>query len=171
MTGAAVAAVTKNIAVRAGSCVAPLHHPIRIAEEWAVIDNLTNGRTGLAMASGWHPDDFVLRPENTPPNNRKALFDTTDQVRRLWRGEAVEFQTAGGGTFAARSQPRPISAELKVWITTAGNPETWREAGQNGANVLTHLLGQTIDEVAGKIKIYHQALRQAGHDPADSASR
>ena len=166
VTGAAVAAVTKNIAVRAGSCVAPLHHPIRIAEDWAVIDNLTKGRTGLAMASGWHPDDFVLRPENTPPNNRKALFDTTDQVRRLWRGEAVEFPTAGGGTFAARSQPRPISAELQVWITTAGNPETWREAGQIGANVLTHLLGQSIDEVAEKIKLYHQALRLAGHDPA-----
>jgi natural product biosynthesis luciferase-like monooxygenase protein len=167
VTGAAVAAVTKNLAVRAGSCVAPLHHPIRIAEEWAVIDNLTGGRTGLAMASGWHPDDFVLRPENTPPANRKALFDTTDQVRRLWRGEAVEFPTANGGSFAARSQPRPISKELKVWITTAGNPETWREAGQNGANVLTHLLGQTIDEVAGKIGIYHQALREAGHDPDD----
>ena len=167
VTGAAVAAVTKNLAVRAGSCVAPLHHPLRIAEEWAVIDNLTNGRTGLAMASGWHPDDFVIRPENTPPNNRKALFDTTEQVRRLWRGEAVEFPTANGGTFAARSQPRPVSKELKVWITTAGNPETWREAGQVGANLLTHLLGQTIEEVAGKIKIYHQALRDAGHDPAN----
>jgi alkanesulfonate monooxygenase SsuD/methylene tetrahydromethanopterin reductase-like flavin-dependent oxidoreductase (luciferase family) len=53
-----VAAVTKNIGVRAGSCVVPLHHPARIAEEWAVIDNLTNGRAGLAIASGWQPDDF-----------------------------------------------------------------------------------------------------------------
>jgi natural product biosynthesis luciferase-like monooxygenase protein len=167
VTGAAVAAVTKNLAVRAGSIVAPLHHPVRIAEEWAVIDNLTNGRTGLAMASGWHPDDFVLRPENTPPNNRKALFDATEQVRRLWRGEAVDFPTAGGGTFAAKSQPRPVSKELKVWITTAGNPETWREAGQIGANLLTHLLGQSVDEVADKIKIYHRALREAGHDPAN----
>jgi natural product biosynthesis luciferase-like monooxygenase protein len=167
VTGAAVAAVTKNIAVRAGSCVAPLHHPVRIAEEWAVVDNLTGGRTGVAFASGWHPDDFILRPENTPPNNRKALFDTTDQVRRLWRGEAVEFPTAAGGKLAVRSQPRPISPELKVWITTAGNPETWRDAGQNGANVLTHLLGQTVDEVAGKIAIYHQALRKAGHNPAN----
>ena len=42
VTGAAVAAVTQNLDVRAGSCVAPLHHPARIAEEWAVIDNLTN---------------------------------------------------------------------------------------------------------------------------------
>ena len=73
VTGAAVAAVTKNLSVRAGSCVAPLHHPARIAEEWAVIDNLTNGRAALGIASGWQPDDFVLRPENTPPRNKPAM--------------------------------------------------------------------------------------------------
>ena len=73
VTGAAVAAVTKNIGVRAGSCVVPLHHPARIAEEWAIIDNLTNGRAGLAIASGWQPEDFVLRPENTPPRNKAAM--------------------------------------------------------------------------------------------------
>ena len=167
VTGAAVAAVTKNLAVRAGSCVAPLHHPARIAEEWAVIDNLTNGRVGLAIASGWQPDDFVLRPENTPPNNKPAMFKTIEQLRALWRGDAVDFPTADGGTFGVVTQPRPVSRELPVWVTTAGNPDTWREAGSIGANVLTHLLGQSVEEVAGKIKLYHAALRAAGHDPAD----
>ncbi|WP_367652007.1 MupA/Atu3671 family FMN-dependent luciferase-like monooxygenase, partial [Pseudorhodobacter sp.] len=166
VTGAAVAAVTKNIGVRAGSCVAPLHHPARIAEEWGIIDNLTNGRAGLAMASGWQPDDFLLRPENTPPNNRKALFDSIDQVRRLWRGEAVEFPTAKG-THSVITQPRPVSKELAIWVTTAGNPATWIEAGEIGANVLTHLLGQSIEEVGDKIKLYHAALRKAGHNPDD----
>jgi len=167
VTGAAVAAVTKNIDVRAGSCVAPLHHPARIAEEWAVIDNLTNGRVGLAIASGWQPDDFVLRPENTPPHNKPAMYDAIDQLRALWRGEAVEFPTKDGTPFAVVTQPRPVSKELPIWVTTAGNPQTWKEAGEIGANVLTHLLGQSVDEVADKIKIYHQALRDANHDPAD----
>jgi natural product biosynthesis luciferase-like monooxygenase protein len=167
VTGAAVAAVTKNLSVRAGSCVAPLHHPARIAEEWAVIDNLTNGRVGLAIASGWQPDDFVLRPENTPPDNKPAMFKTIEQLRALWRGDAVNFPTKDGKGFDVVTQPRPVSKELPVWVTTAGNPDTWREAGTIGANVLTHLLGQSVEEVAGKIKIYHEALRAAGHDPAD----
>jgi natural product biosynthesis luciferase-like monooxygenase protein len=165
VTGAAVAAVTQNIDVRAGSCVAPLHHPARIAEEWAVIDNLTNGRAGLAIASGWQPDDFVLRPENTPPANKPAMYAAIDQLRQLWRGEAVEFPTRDGTPFAVVTQPRPVSKELPVWVTTAGNPQTWKEAGEIGANVLTHLLGQSVDEVADKINIYHAALRAAGHDP------
>jgi natural product biosynthesis luciferase-like monooxygenase protein len=167
VTGAAVAAVTKNVAVRAGSCVAPLHHPLRVAEEWAVIDNLTNGRAGLGIASGWHPVDFVLNPDNAPPNNKAAMFRTIDQLRRLWRGQAVEFDRGGGKMEAVQSLPRPVSRELPLWLTIAGNPDTWREAGEIGANVLTHLLGQSIDEVADKIKIYHAALRKAGHDPRD----
>ncbi|OIQ45004.1 MAG: peptide synthetase [Roseobacter sp. MedPE-SW] len=167
VTGAAVAAVTNNLSVRAGSCVAPLHHPARIAEEWSVIDNLTNGRAGIGIAAGWQPDDFVLRPENTPPANKPAMFDSIDTLRRLWRGEEVEFPRKDGSMHAVVTQPRPVSKELPVWVTTAGNPETWREAGEIGANVLTHLLGQSIDEVGGKIRIYHDALRSAGHDPAD----
>ncbi len=166
VTGAAAAAITRNIGVRAGSIVAPLHHPARIAEEWAIIDNLTNGRAGMAFASGWQPDDFVLRPENTPPANRQALFDSLDQVRRLWRGEAVEFPRKDGTPFAVKTQPRPVSKEVAAWVTTAGNPETWREAGKMGANVLTHLLGQSIPEVADKVKLYRKALAEAGHDPA-----
>ena len=165
VTGAAVAGVTKQIGVRAGSCVAPLHHPVRIAEEWAVIDNLTNGRAGIAIASGWQPDDFVLRPENTPPDNKPAMFEAIDQVRKLWRGEAVAFPRKDGQLHEVVTQPRPVSKELPIWVTTAGNPETWREAGRNGANVLTHLLGQSMDEVADKIVIYRQALRDAGYDP------
>jgi len=167
VTGAAVAAVTQNLDVRAGSCVAPLHHPARIAEEWAVIDNLTNGRVGLAIASGWQPDDFVLRPENTPPQNKPAMYDAIDQLRKLWAGEPVEFPRADGTPHAVVTQPRPVSNRLPIWVTTAGNPQTWKEAGEIGANVLTHLLGQSVEEVADKIKIYHDALRGAGHDPAD----
>ncbi|QBF31986.1 MupA/Atu3671 family FMN-dependent luciferase-like monooxygenase [Thalassococcus sp. S3] len=167
VTGAAVAAVTQNLSVRAGSCVAPLHHPARIAEEWSVIDNLTNGRAGLAIASGWQPDDFILRPENTPPANKPAMFEAIETLRKLWRGEAVGFPTQSGEMHEVITQPRPVSKDLPVWVTTAGNPETWREAGRIGANVLTHLLGQSVAEVGEKIAIYHEALREAGHDPED----
>ncbi|KAA0970583.1 LLM class flavin-dependent oxidoreductase [Aureimonas fodinaquatilis] len=165
VTGAAVASITKNLAIRAGSCVLPLHHPLRVAEEWSVLDNLSNGRVGLAFASGWMPEDFVLRPENTPPNNKAAMLRDIETVRRLWRGEAVEFDF-GSGKAAVVTQPRPVQKELPVWITTAGNPETYRDAARAGANVLTHLLGQSVAELGDKIRIYRETLRECGHDPS-----
>lgn len=167
VTGAAVAAITRNLAVRAGSVVAPLHHPARIAEEWAVIDNLTNGRTGLAIASGWHPDDFVLRPENAPPNNKAAVFDAIRDLRKLWAGEPLAMTRADGTVIEKVTQPRPVSKELEMWLTIAGNPDAWRQAGEAGVHVLTHLLGQSIKDVEDKIRIYHEALRTSGRNPED----
>jgi len=79
----------------------------------------------------------------------------------------VAFDKADGTPHEVVTQPRPVSPELPIWVTTAGNPDTWREAGEIGANVLTHLLGQSVDEVGGKIAIYHDALRKAGHNPDD----
>lgn len=166
VTGAAVAAVTKNLAIRAGSCVLPLHHPLRVAEEWAVVDNLSNGRVGLAFASGWMPEDFVLRPENAPPENKAAMLRDIETVRRLWRGDAVEY-SLGERQVSVVTQPRPMSLELPVWITTAGNPDSYREAARLGANVLTHLLGQSVEELAGKIAIYRKTLEECGRNPAD----
>ena len=45
--------------------VLPLHDPVRVAEEWAVIDNLSGGRVGISFADGWHANDFVLTPHYT----------------------------------------------------------------------------------------------------------
>ncbi|MBI4902902.1 MAG: LLM class flavin-dependent oxidoreductase [Acidobacteria bacterium] len=161
VTGAAIAAVTSTIHVRAGSVVAPLHNPIRIAEDWAVVDNLSGGRAGIAFAAGWQPNDFALRPENYA--DRKAvLFRDIETVRRLWRGETVRFP-GGDGDVEVRTLPRPVQKELPVWVTIAGNPETFEMAGRGGYHVLTHLLGQTTEQLAEKLRAYRKAWRLAGH--------
>jgi natural product biosynthesis luciferase-like monooxygenase protein len=162
VTSAAIAAITQHVRIRSGSVVLPLHHPARVAEEWAVVDNLSNGRVGVSFASGWQPNDFVLKPENFK-NNKQVLVDGIDTVRRLWRGESVAFPGPLGEDVPVRTLPRPVQAELPVWVTSAGNPETFVTAGQLGANVLTHLLGQTVEELAGKLAAYRQAWRDAGH--------
>jgi len=64
------------------------------------------------------------------------------------------------------TQPRPIQKELPIWVTTAGNPDTFRDAARAGANVLTHLLGQSIEEVAEKVAAYRDELRKQGRDPS-----
>jgi natural product biosynthesis luciferase-like monooxygenase protein len=161
VTGAAVAAVTRRVGIRAGSCVLPLHHPVRVAEEWAVVDNLSNGRVGLSVAAGWQPDDFVLRPESHA-DSKAAMFRDLETVRRLWRGETVTMPGPRGDV-KVRCLPRPVQAELPIWVTTAGNVETFEAAGRVGASVLTHLLGQTVAEVEGKAAAYRRAWQAAGH--------
>ena len=62
VTGAAVAAVTERVAVRAGSVVLPLHDPVRVAEEWALVDNLSKRAGGRLLRGGLAPRRLRARP-------------------------------------------------------------------------------------------------------------
>lgn len=162
VTGAAVAAITERVRIRSGSCVLPLHSPIRIAEEWAVVDNISGGRVDISFASGWQPNDFVLAPE-AYEDRHNVMSTGIETVRALWRGEARTFAGPAGREVSVSTLPRPVQPELPVWITAAGNPQTFRAAGEMGAGLLTHLLGQTLEELAEKVGLYRQAWREAGH--------
>ncbi len=161
LASAAIAAITEKVKIRAGSCVLPLHSPIRIAEEWALVDNLSNGRVGISFASGWQPGDFALAPD-AYEERHKIFRGGIETVRALWRGESRAFR-GPKGELEVKTLPRPVQPELPCWVTAAGNPETFRQAGQIGANMLTHLLGQSIEGLAEKLEIYRRAWREARH--------
>ncbi|MBX9602038.1 MAG: LLM class flavin-dependent oxidoreductase [Bryobacteraceae bacterium] len=156
VTAAAIAAVTRRVKIRAGSVVLPLHSTLRVAEEWSMVDNLSGGRVGVSLASGWQPNDFVLAPDRFA-SAKKLLFSEMEVLRRLWRGESVELPNGKGQLTSVRILPRPVQPELPVWITAAGSPDTMRLAGERRANLLTHLLGQRIDELGSKIQTYRAA--------------
>ena len=160
----ALARETERIALRAGSVVLPLHHPLRVAEEWSLVDNLSGGRIGLAYASGWHPNDFALAPESYG-RHRDLTFERAEIIRRLWRGEAVRMKDGAGTEVDLRIYPLPARRDLPVWITIVNNPDTYRLAGEMGAGVLTNLMGQTIEGLAANLAVYREALAAAGHPP------
>ncbi|WP_197084798.1 non-ribosomal peptide synthetase [Saccharothrix sp. ST-888] len=162
VTAAALATATSRIGIRTGSLVLPLHNPIRVAEDWSMIDNLSGGRVGLSVASGWQPHDFALAPHNFA-DRKETMFRDLEVVRGLWRGESVRTASGTGEEIEVRTLPRPIQPELPVWVTAAGNPETFRRAGAIGANVLTHLLGQSVEELAEALRVYRDARSEAGH--------
>ena len=109
---AAVAVATRRLGVRAGGLALPLHNPIRVAEEWSLVDNLSAGRVGIAFGSVDDPDEEI------------------ETVRRLWRGEAVRVPDGEGRPIEVRILPQPIQPELPVWRTAA------RDAAARGAHLL-----------------------------------
>jgi natural product biosynthesis luciferase-like monooxygenase protein len=161
---AALSRETQRIGLRAGSVVLPLHHPIRVAEEWAMVDNLSGGRVGISFASGWNPSDFAFFPEKYP-NRHQEMYAGIQMVQALWRGKSIQVQGGDNQTVAVQIYPTPVQAELPIWITAAGNPNTFIKAGEIGANLLTHLFDQDIAALAEKIALYRQARSQHGHDP------
>ncbi|MEH2438429.1 LLM class flavin-dependent oxidoreductase [Nostoc sp.] len=163
LTSTALAMITKRIQLRSGSLVMPLHNPARVAEEWSVVDNLSNGRVALGFASGWTVDDFVLSGESHA-NRREAMWRGIQTVQQLWEGEQVELKDITGKLFKVKTFPRPIQQKLPIWIVCKSKA-TFVEAGKIGANILTYLLEGTLEEVALQISLYRQSLAKHGHDP------
>jgi natural product biosynthesis luciferase-like monooxygenase protein len=161
---AAIAAVTTQIAVRAGSMVLPLHHPLRVVEDWAVVDNLSRGRVGLSVATGWHATDFVLAPGHYPDRKARARADIP-LIRELWAGGAMALPDGTGTTVTVRPHPRPVSARLPLWMTSSGSEETWLAAGRLRTGVLAATVGQSRADLARKIELYRDAYRTAPEQP------
>jgi alkanesulfonate monooxygenase SsuD/methylene tetrahydromethanopterin reductase-like flavin-dependent oxidoreductase (luciferase family) len=103
---AAVAVATRRLGVRAGGVVLSLHNPIRVAEEWSLVDNLSHGRAGVVFAAG-----------------SEGGIET---VRRLWRGEAARVPDGEGRLIEVRILPQPIQQKLPVWLT---EPRTAADLG------------------------------------------
>ena len=92
------------------------------------------------------------------------MLEGIEQLRKMWRGESFEYRTPKGDSTQLKVLPRPVQRELPIWLTASGNPDTFKQAGQIGANVLTHLLGQSLDELKQKISVYRAARKEAGHE-------
>lgn len=159
VTSAALAVITNHISVRAGSVVLPLQNALRVAEEWAMIDNLSNGRVAIAAASGWHANDFVLS-SSTYQNRHADMYEKIALVKKLWRGEKVSLANGAGVQTEVNILPTPIQKELTVWLA-AQSDDTFLNAGKFGFNVLTanFSLNHDLNEFNRKAKLYRDAIQ------------
>ncbi|MBC7863093.1 MAG: LLM class flavin-dependent oxidoreductase, partial [Bacteroidia bacterium] len=163
ITCAAISQITNTIELRSGSCVIPLHDTLRVAEQWSMIDNLSNGRISLSLATGWNANDFVFYPERYE-KRKDVFYDQIKELQHLWSGGFVQRKNGIGKTIEVKMFPQPVQNILPIWITSSGNPETFKEAGEGGFHLLTHLLGQSIEILEENLKIYFNALEKNGHD-------
>jgi len=163
VTGAAIAMVTNQIQIRSGSVVMPLQNPLRVAEEWAMVDNLSNGRVGLSFAPGWHPNDFVLFPEKYA-NKKEIMWRDIQVVQKLWQGEAIALTGGDGKQVKINTFPQPLQSKLPIWITSLSD-DSFIDSGKIGANILTSPLYHSLDEILRKITLYRQSLAEHGYDP------
>ena len=160
---AALSGHTSRIRLRAGSVVLPLNDPVRVAEEWAMVDNLSHGRVDLALATGWDADSFILAPQNYE-HRQDVLFESARELMHLWRGGALKRPNGVGVDTEIRTYPRPVQPNLNVWITATHRPELFERAGREGLNVLTALLIQDVSTLEANIQRYRQARQDAGFE-------
>ncbi|OBI44817.1 LLM class flavin-dependent oxidoreductase [Mycobacterium sp. E796] len=139
---AAVAARTKRVRVGTAIVIAPLHHPVEIAEQAAMVDLISNGRLDLGLGAGYRVPEYALFGKSL--QRRYAQTDAcAREVRRLWG--------PGGVT------PGPVQSRPPIWMGYQG-PQGARRAG---------LLGERLLCADGRLwEPYRTGLVAGGHNPS-----
>ncbi|MEU3508223.1 MupA/Atu3671 family FMN-dependent luciferase-like monooxygenase [Streptomyces longwoodensis] len=163
---AALAVRTTDIRLHAGSVVLPLHHPIRVAEEWSVVDNLSGGRVGLCVAQGWHANDFVLAPE-AYGRQHEEMYERLETVRRLWAGERLPARSGAGEPVEVRLSPQPVQARLPLFAAVLSTPASYERAAREGLGVVTNLMRQSVEQLAANITLYRRTRAECGLAPEE----
>ena len=99
---AAVAARTEHITIRVAALIAPFHDPLRIAEDAAVVDQLSRGRLQLVVANGYVAEEFAMFAKE-PSERVAAVVEMVETLKAAWTGEPFEYR---GRT--VRVTPRPF---------------------------------------------------------------
>ncbi|CAM5745002.1 putative Linear gramicidin synthase subunit C [Streptomyces afghaniensis 772] [Streptomyces afghaniensis] len=160
---AALSRETERIRLNAGSVVLPLHDPIRVAEEWSMVDNLSGGRVGIGVASGWSSKDFAFFPDRFG-RHKELMFEQLEEVRRFWRGDPVR-RTTGDGEADLRLFPRPVQDAPPMYTAVVGNPASYELAARHDLGIVTNLMTQTVEQLRENIARYRSARARHGLDP------
>ncbi|MFI9724224.1 MupA/Atu3671 family FMN-dependent luciferase-like monooxygenase [Streptomyces sp. NPDC052396] len=158
---AAIAAVTEHVQVRAGSVITPLHPTARVVEDFAMVDGISGGRVGISVGSGWNVNDFVLAKDEFETRRERMVKDI-HLIREVWANGKWRDTNSKGTEVELDVFPRPVQPELDIWITASRSEETFRQAGELGTNLLTHLENQDPEALAAKIAVYREARKLAG---------
>lgn len=162
---AAIATRTRRIRVGTGVALAPHHHPLRLAEDYAVVDALSDGRLDLVLGRGFFLSGYQGFNQ-TFAESRPRLEDAAIITRGVWEQETFSYVGQTVQVKDINLQPRPVQARAPIWIGGGRGPDTVLWAAQNGfhlalPSVFGPLLGFEPLCVA-----YRETLAAAGYDPA-----
>jgi alkanesulfonate monooxygenase SsuD/methylene tetrahydromethanopterin reductase-like flavin-dependent oxidoreductase (luciferase family) len=158
---AAAATATRRIRLGPAVLLTPYYHPLRLAEDVAMTDLLTNGRLEAGLGSSGGAAEATTFGGNLDAKHER-LADLIDFLSAAWRGEAVR---PPGATAPVNVVPLPVQPfEEMVWVAASSHGAA-AVAGRCGAHLLLPSL-KTIELSAAHVATYREALTRAGHDPA-----
>jgi alkanesulfonate monooxygenase SsuD/methylene tetrahydromethanopterin reductase-like flavin-dependent oxidoreductase (luciferase family) len=122
MVLAYVAANTKRIRLAPAVTVLPLHHPIRVAEQWATLDLLSNGRVDFACGRGYDKREYA--PFHVSFDDNQGIFEEgLELVRKLWEAEGRISHHGKYYSFDdVRITPKPVQRPLPAYVGSFSKP-------------------------------------------------
>ena len=158
----AIAARTRRVRVGTAVQVLPLNHPLRIAEEVATVDQISEGRFEFGIGRSGVVrtyDTYGVSYAESQARFREAL----EIVRRAWTGEPFSYEGEFYQVHNATVAPRPYQVPHPPIRMAATSEETFPAAGRMGLPIFVGLRATEISDLQAQLAPYRQAWREAGH--------
>ena len=160
---ATVAARTARISLGMAVWVLPFHHPLKLAEETATLDILSNGRLVVGLGRGNRALEFL--GHGVPQDeSRTRMEEGVEVLRRAWTEDRVSFQGQHWQFDAIPVYPRPLTQPHPPLAFAVSSTESLQWAGRNGFAIMSSGLFTPLSATLQQRETYLTALREAGHD-------
>jgi probable LLM family oxidoreductase len=163
---AAAAARTKSIRLSTAVTVLSSDDPVRVFQDFATLDLLSNGRAEIMAGRGSFIESFPLfgydlrEYDSLFAEKLELLLQLREREKITWSGRhRPTLENAG-------IYPRPVQDRLPVWVAVGGTPESVVRAATLGLPLALAIIGGMPENFAPLVQLYRQAARQAGHDPS-----
>ena len=156
---------TKRLRVGTAVQLLPLNHPVRVAGEVATLDHLSQGRFdfGIGRSGGPRAYDALGVPY---VESQDRFFEALEIMLEAWKGERFSHEGKFYRFTDVAVSPRPFRPPHPPLRMASTTPETFPRVAKMGLPIFVGLRGMSIPELAGHLRIYRAAWREAGH-PGD----
>jgi len=158
----AIAARTSRIKIGTGVQVLPLCHPLRLAEEAATVDQISQGRLIFGVGRSGFPRTYEAY--GVPYGESRERFAETLQIlKKAWTEDPFSYAGKYYSFDNVRATPKPYQKPWPEIRIAANSPDTFPAIGELGHGVFVAVRLGTLSELAPNIKAYREAYKAAGH--------
>ena len=164
---AAIAQATKRIRLTSATTVLSTVDPVRLFEDFATLDLISDGRAEIIAGRGAFVESFPLFGYDTHDydalfsENIELLLKLNEHEKLSWNGR---FRSS---LSAAEISPRPVQNNLPIWVGVGGTPESAIRAGRLGVGMAMAILGGDPKRFVPLVDAYRKAAAHAGHAPEE----
>ena len=161
----AIAARTRRLRLITGAVIPAFNHPVKLAGELAMLDNVSGGRLDVGFGRAFIPKEFEVFGISMD-ESRARFEEGIDIITRLWTEDRVTYQGKFHRFHDVHSTPRPVQKpHPPIWVAAVMSEESFVAAGRRGHNLMIVPYAGSVERARDLVRVYRQAWRDAGHPP------
>ena len=163
----AVAMRTERIRIGFAVVQLPFHHPVRLAVQLALLDNLSKGRIDVGVGKGTICNEYEFVGHGLrSDDSRERMEEAIEIIERLWNGDPVTYNGRYYQVHVPQLRPQPVQRPLPLWRSVI-SPNSFTECGRIGVPILTARL--PVARIGERWASYRAGLEAGGHNAATRA--